>query len=67
MIGYIVYNYSAIFVPIIDRLFGNNTYGGCAEIAWKSCNFSAVLAQSPQDFYGRRPHRNGDMGSSWAP
>ena len=32
----------------IDR---DNSYGGCAEIARTSCNFSAVIAQSPQAFY----------------
>ena len=32
----------------------NKSYGGCAYIAWKSCNFSAVIGQSPQAFYRKR-------------
>ena len=42
-----VYNYRAI----LHELLGD-PYEGCAEIAYTSCNFSGVIAQSPQDFYG---------------
>ena len=51
-----VFTLYAIFVLTLKGLINrDNSYGGCAEIASKSCNFNAVIiAQSPQAFYGNR-------------
>jgi len=49
---YIIHDYRAIFEQTLGGLIGTNPYGGCAEIAPQSCNFSAVTSQSPRAFYG---------------
>ena len=44
----------------------DKSYGGCTVIARKSFNFNAVIAKSPQAFYGNRkePERHPCRGST---
>ena len=43
---YIIYDYRAIFVCIIQDLIGTNPYGGYTGTARQSCDVSSVLSSN---------------------